>query len=94
MIPPPFCAIIEWKADGPRDCSTKLGRFRNSTSAMTVPAALREWRTSLTTHTTMLGRLSGSLTVLMPTANRFVSLSFLPDVSATPSTRLLCQADP
>lgn len=61
---------------------------------MTVPAALREWRTSLTIHTTMLGRRSGSLTVPMPMANRFAFLLFLPDVSATPSTPLSCQADP
>lgn len=91
MTPP--CATIEWKADGTRDYSTKLGQSRNSTSVMTVPAALREWRTSLTIHTTMLGRLSGSLTVPMPTANRFASPSFLPDVSATPSTPRLCQVD-
>lgn len=92
MTPP--CATIEWKVDGSRDYSTKSGQFRNSTSAMTAPAALREWRTSLTTRTTMLGRLSGSSTVLMPTANPFVSLLFLPEASATPSTRLSCQADP
>lgn len=90
---PPY-APIEWQVDGSRDCSTKLGQFRNSTSAMTAPAALREWPTSLTTRTTMLGKLSGSSTVLMHTANRFVSLLFLPDASATPSTRLSCQADP
>lgn len=90
----PSYTTIELEVDDSRDYSTKSDQFRNSMSAMTAPAALREWPTSLTTHTTMLVMLYGSLTVLMPTANRFVSLLFLPVVSATLSTLLLCRADP
>lgn len=40
----------------------------------------------------MLGRLSGSLTVPMPTGNRSASRLFLLADSATPSTPPLCQA--
>lgn len=86
------CAAIESSTDGLRDCSTKLGRSRNSTSATIVLAALREWRTSRMIHITMLERLSGSLMVPMPMASRFAYPSFLPDASVTPSTLLSCQA--
>lgn len=88
------CAAIELSTDGLRDCSIKLGRSRNSTSATIVLAALREWRTSRMILSTMLERLSGSLMGPMPMASRSVYLSFIPDASVTPSTRLSCQAGP